>query len=147
MAAKTDRSCEREVRTRFRLDEPPQRLDELPHIRVFSISANFRYNGPRYYAQGKQEARFGSGLKGQVNMFQRKLNVAFSVENIFGSSVRNFYELTKDYEQYSNNRRNVRYLSLNLTYNIRKFNKLGKKGPKEFELGTEEEESGPPRRR
>ncbi|WP_341842353.1 outer membrane beta-barrel protein [Chitinophaga caseinilytica] len=116
-------------------------------IRVFSVSANFRYNGPRYYAQGKQEARFGSGLKGQVNLFQRKLNLAFSVENIFGSSVRNFYELTKDYEQYSNNRRNVRYLSLNLTYNIRKFNKLGKKGPKEFELGTEEEDSGPPRRR
>lgn len=110
-------------------------------IRVFNISANFRYNGPRYYAQGKQEARFGSGLKGQVNLFQRKLNVAFSVENIFGSSVRNFYELTKDYEQFSNNRRNVRYLSLNVTYNIRKFTKLGKKGPKEFELGTEGEES------
>jgi hypothetical protein len=102
-------------------------------IRVFSISVNGRYNGPRYYAQGKQEARFNSGLRGQVNLFKRKMNVAFTVENLFGSTVKNFYELTKDYEQFSNNRKNVRYLSLNITYNIRKFTKLGNKGPKDFE--------------
>lgn len=102
-------------------------------IRVFSISVNGRYNGPRYYAQGKTEGRFNSGMRGQVNLFQRKLNVAFSVENIFGSSVRNSYELTNAYEQYSNARRNVRYLSLNITYNIRKFTKLGQKGPKDYE--------------
>lgn len=102
-------------------------------IRVFSISVNGRYNGPRYYAQGKQEARFNSGLKGQVNLFKRKMNVSFTVENLFGSTVKNFYELTKDYEQFSNNRKNVRYLSLNITYNIRKFTKLGTKGPKDFE--------------
>ncbi len=102
-------------------------------IRVFSISVNGRYNGPRYYSQGKQEARFNSGLRGQVNLFQRKLNVAFTCENIFGSSVRNFYELTNTYEQYSNNRKNVRFFSLNVTYNIRKFTKLGQKGPKDFE--------------
>ena len=102
-------------------------------IRVFSISVNGRYNGPRYYAQGKQEARFNSGLRGQVNLFKRKMNVSFTVENLFGSTVKNFYELTKDYEQFSNNRKNVRYLSLNITYNIRKFTKLGNKGPKDFE--------------
>ncbi len=102
-------------------------------IRVFSVSVNARYNGPRYYAQGKQEARFNSGLRSQVNLFQRKLNVAFTVENLFGSSVRNSYELTNTYEQFSNARRNVRYLSLNVTYNIRKFTKLGQKGPKDFE--------------
>lgn len=102
-------------------------------IKVFSISVNGRYNGPRYYAQGKQEARFNSGLRGQVNLFKRKMNVSFTVENLFGSTVKNFYELTKDYEQFSNNRKNVRYLSLNITYNIRKFTKLGKKGPKDFE--------------
>src|SRR5690606_30815286 len=102
-------------------------------IRVFSVSVNGRYNGPRYYAQGRREGRFHSGLKGQVNLFQRKMNIAFSVENLFGSSVRNSYELTNAYEQYSNARRNVRYLSLNITYNIRKFTKLGQKGPKEFD--------------
>lgn len=102
-------------------------------IRVFSVSVNGRYNGPRYYAQGRREGRFNSGLKGQVNLLQRKLNVAFSVENLFGSSVRNSYELTNAYEQYSNTRRNVRYLSLNVTYNIRKFTKLGQKGPKGFD--------------
>ena len=102
-------------------------------IRVFSISVNGRYNGPRFYAQGKQEARFNSGLRGQVNLFKRKMNVSFTVENLFGSTVKNFYELTKDYEQFSNNRKNVRYLSLNITYNIRKFTKLGNKGPKDFE--------------
>ena len=102
-------------------------------IRVFSISVNGRYNGPRYYAQGKTEARFNSGLRGQVNLFKRKMNVAFTLENLFGSSVRNAYELTSTYEQFSNNRKNVRYFSLNITYNIRKFTKLGKKGPKDFE--------------
>lgn len=102
-------------------------------IRVFSISVNGRYNGPRYYAQGKREARFNSGLRGQVNFFQRKLNVAFTVENLFGSTVRNSYELTSTYEQTSNARKNVRFLSLNVTYNIRKFTKLGNKGPKDFE--------------
>lgn len=108
-------------------------------IRVFSISVNGRYNGPVYYAQGRREGRFNSGLRGQVNLFQRKMNVAFTVENLFGSSVRNSYELTPAYEQYSNARRNVRYLSLNITYNIRKFTKLGQKGPKEFdEEGREE---------
>ncbi|MGX5817952.1 outer membrane beta-barrel protein [Chitinophaga lutea] len=102
-------------------------------IRVFSISVNGRYNGPRYYAQGRQEARFASGLKGQVNLFERKLNIAFAVENLFGSTVRNSYELTSTYEQTSNARKNVRFLSLNVTYNIRKFTKLGQKGPKDFE--------------
>ena len=102
-------------------------------IRVFSISVNGRYNGPRYYAQGKREARFNSGLKGQVNLFQRKLNVAFTVENLFGSTVRNSYELTSTYEQVSNARRNTRFLSLNVTYNIRKFTKLGQKGPKDYQ--------------
>ncbi len=59
--------------------------------------------------------------------------MAFTCENIFGSSVKNFYELTNTYEQYSNNRKNVRFFSLNVTYNIRKFTKLGQKGPKDYE--------------
>lgn len=114
-------------------------------IRVFSISVNGRYNGPRYYAQGKREGRFSSGLRGQVNLFDRKMNIAFAIENIFGSSVRNAYELTSTYEQFSNARRNVRYLSLNITYNIRRFTKLGEKGPKDFE--KEEKFEGRPERR
>lgn len=109
-------------------------------IRVFSVSVNGRYNGPRFYAQGKREGRFNSGLKGQVNLLQRKLNVAFTMENLFGSTVRNSYELTNAYEQYSNARRNVRYFSLNITYNIRKFTKLGQKGPKEFDEEEREED-------
>lgn len=102
----------------------------------FSLIVNGRYSGPRYFAQGKRPARFSSALRARADLFKRTLNVTLSVENLFGASVRNAYYKTDRYVQYSNNRQNVRYFSLYVTYKFRKYNKLANEG-----------EDGPPQGR
>lgn len=90
----------------------------------FSLIVNGRYSGPRYFAQGKSPARFSSALRARADLFKRTLNITFSVENLFGASVKDSYYKTDRYVQYSNNRQNVRYFSIYVTYKFRKYNKL-----------------------
>lgn len=87
----------------------------------FSLNIYGRYTGPRYFTQGKRPSQFSSGLRARADLMKRKLDVSFGIENLFGASVReNFYK-TDDYIQYSSNRMNVRYFSIYLTYNFRKY--------------------------
>lgn len=92
---------------------------------VFSLIVNGRYEGPRYFSQGKRPAQFSSGLRARASVFKRKLNCTFSVENIFGASVKDTYYKTSNYVQYGTNRKNVRYFSVYLSYRIRKYTKSG----------------------
>lgn len=91
----------------------------------FSLIVNGRYEGPRYFSQGKRPARFSSGLRARAGLFKRKLNFTFSVENLFGASVKDTYYKTSNYVQYGTNRKNVRYFSVYVSYRIRKYTKTG----------------------
>lgn len=95
-------------------------------VGFLSLIVNGRYNGPRYFSQGKRPSRFGSGLRTRADFFKRTLNITLGIENLFGASVKDAYYKTDKYVQYSNNRHNVRYFSLYVTYKFRKYNKLGK---------------------
>lgn len=92
----------------------------------FSLSLYGRYEGPRYFSQGKRPARFSSGLRARGDFLHRRLNVSFGLANIFGASVKDAYYKTANYVQYSNSRKDVRYFSLYITYRLRKYTKLGK---------------------
>jgi hypothetical protein len=92
----------------------------------FSLIVNGRYAGPRYFAQGKRPARFSSALRARADMLHQKLNFTLSIENLFGASVKDAYYKTDRYVQYSNNRKDVRYFSIYITYKFRKYNKTGK---------------------
>lgn len=94
-------------------------------VGVLSLIVNGQYSGPRYFAQGKRPSRFSSALRARADLLKRTLNITFSVENLFGASVKDSYYKTDRYIQYSNNRQNVRYFSVYITYKFRKYNKLG----------------------
>ncbi|HEX5555753.1 MAG TPA: outer membrane beta-barrel family protein [Chitinophagaceae bacterium] len=91
----------------------------------FSLMVNGRYSGPRYFSQGKRPSRFSSGLRVKGDFMKRRLNITMGIENVFGASVKDSYYKTDRYVQYSNNRKNVRYFSLYITYKLRKYSKLG----------------------
>jgi hypothetical protein len=94
-------------------------------IGFFSLIVNGRYEGPRYFSQGKRPAQFSSGLRARAAVFKRRLNCTLSVENLFGASVKDTYYQTSNYVQYGTNRKNVRYFSVYITYRIRKYKKTG----------------------
>lgn len=95
---------------------------------LFSLIVNGRYEGPRYFAQGKRPSRFSSGLRAKADLMNRNLNLTLSVENLFGASVQDAYYKTDNYIQYSSNRQNVRYFSLYITYRLKKYSKQGQEG-------------------
>lgn len=97
-------------------------------VGFFSLIVNGRYEGPRYFSQGKRPAQFSSGLRARADLFKRKLNCTFSVENLFGASVKDTYYKTSNYVQYGTNRKNIRYFSVYLSYRIRKYKKTGNQG-------------------
>lgn len=95
---------------------------------MFTLNIYGRYEGPRYFAQGRRPSHFSSGLRARADFMQRKLHISLGIANLFGASVKNNFYKTSNYIQYSDNRRNVRYFSLYITYDFRKYKKSGKDG-------------------
>jgi hypothetical protein len=93
-------------------------------VGFLSLIVNGRYYGPRYFSQGKRPSRFSSGFRTRADFLHRTLNVTLGIENLFGASTQDAFYKTDRYIQYSNNRHNVRYFSLYITYKFRKYNKL-----------------------
>ncbi|TAM94757.1 MAG: TonB-dependent receptor [Chitinophagaceae bacterium] len=93
---------------------------------ILSLNIYGRYEGPRYFSQGKRPSRFSSGLRARADFMQRKLNVSLGIANLFGASVKDNFYKTANYIQYSDNRKDVRYFSVYITYNFRKYKKSGK---------------------
>lgn len=95
---------------------------------IFSLNIYGRYEGPRYFSQGKRPSRFSSGLRARADFMQRKLHVSLGIANLFGASVKDNFYKTANYIQYSDNRKDVRYFNVYVTYNFRKYKKGGKEG-------------------
>ncbi len=93
-------------------------------ISSFSLIIKGRYNGPRYFSQGKTPSQFRSGLQAQTSFFQHSLNLSLGIENLFGATVEDNFYKTDQYIQYSSNRRNVRYFSLYISYKFKRYKKL-----------------------
>ncbi|MGH2644229.1 MAG: outer membrane beta-barrel protein, partial [Chitinophagaceae bacterium] len=96
---------------------------------IFSLNAYGRYEGPRYFAQGKRPSVFSSGLRGRADFMQKQLHISLGIANLFGASVKNNFYKTSNYVQYSDNRKDVRYFSLYITYNFRRYKKSDKDQP------------------
>ncbi len=94
-------------------------------VKFLSLILNGRYYGPRYFSQGKRPARFRSGLRTRASFFNHDLSVSLGIENLFGASVKDNFYKTDRYIQYSNNRQDVRYFSLYVTYKFKSYKKLG----------------------
>ncbi len=97
-------------------------------VKFLSLILKGRYYGPRYFSQGKRPARFRSGLRTRASFFQHDLNISLGIENLFGASVEDNFYKTDRYIQYSNNRQDVRYFSLYVTYRFKSYKKLGQEG-------------------
>lgn len=93
--------------------------------KFISLNVNGRYNGPRYFSQGKRPSHFSSGLRTRATFFEHALSISMGIENLFGASVKDNFYKTDRYIQYSNNRHNVRYFSVYVTYQFRDYKKLG----------------------